>query len=240
MRALWYFQINLLWDKGTLILEPVDAGYRPKDATEAEIWAQVEKDLLYAAENLPDSWDAENLGRATRGAAKALLGKAYMQQHLYDKAKEQLSWLIEKEKTGLYGLIDNWVDNFTDLNENNKESVFEIQFDDKNKGDTGNNASMATGFQRTQFYAPSGIGWGDGKARRWLVDEYLKEKRIDGENDIRLYNSILYHGFSLDFPNESKKYYNIADADADEQWNNWGKDPEDCYIRKYNTSLLSR
>ena len=26
MRALWYFQINLLWDKGTLILEPVDAG----------------------------------------------------------------------------------------------------------------------------------------------------------------------------------------------------------------------
>lgn len=180
MRALWYFQINLLWDKGTLILEPVDAGYRPKDATEAEIWAQVEKDLLYAAENLPDSWDAENLGRATRGAAKALLGKAYMQQHLYDKAKEQLSWLIEKEKTGLYGLIDNWVDNFTDLNENNKESVFEIQFDDKNKGDTGNNASMATGFQRTQFYAPSGIGWGDGKARRWLVDEYLKEKRIDG------------------------------------------------------------
>ena len=159
MRALWYFQINLLWDKGTLILEPVDAGYRPKDATEAEIWAQVEKDLLYAAENLPDSWDAENLGRATRGAAKALLGKAYMQQHLYDKAKEQLSWLIEKEKTGLYGLIDNWVDNFTDLNENNKESVFEIQFDDKNKGDTGNNASMATGFQRTQFYAPSGIGW---------------------------------------------------------------------------------
>lgn len=236
MRALWYFQINLLWDKGTLILEPVDAGYRPKDATEAEIWAQVEKDLLYAAENLPDSWDAENLGRATRGAAKALLGKAYMQQHLYDKAKEQLIWLIEKEKTGLYGLIDNWVDNFTDLNENNKESVFEIQFDDKNKGDTGNNASMATGFQRTQFYAPSGIGWGDGKARRWLVDEYLKEKRIDGGNDIRLYNSILYHGFSLDFPNESKKYYNIADADADEQWNNWGKDPEDCYIRKYNTS----
>lgn len=69
-----------------------------------------------------------------------------------------------------------------------------------------------------------------------MVDEYLKEKRIDGENDIRLYNSILYHGFSLDFPNESKKYYNIADADADEQWNNWGKDLEDCYIRKYNTS----
>ena len=80
-----------------------------------------------------------------------------------------------------------------------KKVFFEIQFDDTNKGDTGNNASMATGFQRTQFYAPSGIGWGDGKARRWLVDEFLKETRVDGKNDIRLYNSILYHGFSTDF-----------------------------------------
>ena len=235
MRALWYFQINLLWEKGTLVLEPVEAGYRPKDASEAEIWGQIEKDLLFAAEYLPESWDAENVGRATKGAAKALLGKAYMQQHLYDKAKEQLSWLIEREGT-LYGLIDNWVDNFTDLDENNKEGIFEIQFDDTNKGGTGNDASMATGFQRTQFYAPSGIGWGDGKARRWLVDEFLKEKREDGKNDIRLYNSILYHGFSKDFPDESKKYYSIADADNDEQWNSWGKDPEDCYIRKYSTS----
>ena len=235
MRALWYFQINLLWEKGTLVLEPVEAGYRPKDASEAEIWAQIEKDLLFADKYLPESWDAENVGRATKGAAKALLGKAYMQQHLYDKAKEQFSWLIEREGT-LYGLIDNWVDNFTDLDENNKEGIFEIQFDDTNKGGTGNDASMATGFQRTQFYAPSGIGWGDGKARRWLVDEFLKEKREDGKNDIRLYNSILYHGFSKDFPDESRKYYNIADADNDEQWNSWGKDPEDCYIRKYSTS----
>lgn len=66
---------------------------------------------------------------------------------------------------------------------------------------------MAFGFQRTQFYAPSGIGWGDGKARRWLVDEFLKEKRVDGKNDLRLYGSILYRGFSQDFPDQPKKYY---------------------------------
>ena len=48
----------------------------------------------------------------------------------------------------------------------------------QNKGSTSNDASMAFGFQRTQFYAPGGThgtGWGDGKARRWLVDEFLKE-----------------------------------------------------------------
>ena len=38
-------------------------------------------------------------------------------------------------------------------------------------------------------------GWGDGKARRWLVDEFLKERRVDGRNDLRLYNSILYKHF---------------------------------------------
>lgn len=232
LRALWYFQVNLLWDKGTMPLEPKDASYIPEDASEQEIWDQVEKDLTFAMQYLPESWDAANLGRATKGAAKALLGKAYMQQHKYDKAKEQLQWLIDKEGS-LYGLIANREDNFTDLDENNKEGIFEIQFDDQNKGGTGNNASMAFGFQRTQFYAPSGIGWGDGKARRWLVDEFLKEKRVDGKNDLRLYGSILYRGFSQDFPDQPKSYYRFENAD----WNDgWGTDPEDCYIRKYNTS----
>ena len=232
LRALWYFQVNLLWDKGTMPLEPKDASYIPEDASEQEIWDQVEKDLTFAMQYLPESWDAANLGRATKGAAKALLGKAYMQQHKYDRAKEQLQWLIDKEGS-LYGLIANREDNFTDLDENNKEGIFEIQFDDQNKGGTGNDASMAFGFQRTQFYAPSGIGWGDGKARRWLVDEFLKEKRVDGKNDLRLYGSILYRGFSQDFPDQPKSYYRFENAD----WNDgWGTDPEDCYIRKYNTS----
>ena len=134
-----------------------------------------------------------------------------MQQHKYDLAKAELQWLIDKEGS-LYGLIENREDNFTDLDENNKEGIFEIQFDDQNKGGTGNDASMAFGFQRTQFYAPSGIGWGDGKARRWLVDEFLKEKRVDGKNDLRLYNSILYRGFSQDFPDQSKKYYRFENG----------------------------
>lgn len=233
LRALWYFQINLLWDKGALILEPQDANYIPKDASEQEIWDQIEKDLTFAATHLPDSWNADNVGRATKGAAKALLGKAYMQQRRFDKAKEELQWLIDK-KGSLYDLINNREDNFTDLDENNKEGIFEIQFSDLNKGGTGNDASMAFGFQRTQFYSPGGIGWGDGKARRWLVDEFLKEKKADGKNDLRLYSSILYKGFANDFPDQPVKYYNYANASA---WSDgWGGDPEDCYIRKYNTS----
>lgn len=236
LRALWYFQVNLLWEKGALVLEPKDANYIPVEASEQEIWSQVEKDLRFAAEHLPERWDDANLGRATKGAAKALLGKACMQQRKFSEAKKELQWLIDREGT-LYGLVKNREDNFTDLNENNEEGIFEIQFSDLNKGNTGNNASMAFGFQRTQFFAPGGphgVGWGDGKARRWLVDEFLKERRSDGRNDLRLYTSILYKHFGEDFPDQSKRYYKNQDAS---QWfDEWGQSPEDCYIRKYSTS----
>lgn len=36
LRAMWYFQVNLLWDKGTMPLEPKDANYIPEDASEQE------------------------------------------------------------------------------------------------------------------------------------------------------------------------------------------------------------
>ncbi len=233
LRALWYFQVVLLWEKGSLVLEPVDAGYTPVQSTDAQIYAQIEKDLKEAADVLPETWDTANKGRATKGAAKALLAKVYMQQNKYDVAKTELQWLISKEGS-LYGLVTNWVDNFTHLNENNSEGVFEIQFNDANKGGTGNNASMATGFQRTQFYAPGGIGWGDGKARQWLVDEYKKEKRVDGKNDIRLYHSILYEQYLEDFPDGDPMYYYIDTRTAWEPRGWRGS----CFIRKYNTSYF--
>lgn len=235
LRALWYFQINLLWEKGPLILEPTDANYVPVEVSQEQIWAQIEADLKSAITDnaLPEKWDEANVGRATFGAAKALLGKSYLQQKKYDLAKSEFEWLINKEGS-LYGLIDNWVNNFTHLDENNKEGIFEIQFDDTNKGGTGNDASMATGFQRTQFYAPEGIGWADGKARRWLVDEFLKEKRTDGANDLRLYNSVLYRDFIKDFPKGNPMYYSV---NATTQWDEkgWGSS---CYIRKYNTAYF--
>ena len=233
MRALWYFQIVLLWEKGPLILEPVDAGFVPVESSASDIYTQIEKDLNEAINALPESWNDANTGRATRGAAKALLGKVYMQQHKYSEARAELAWLIDREGT-MYGLVDNWIDNFTHLNENNLEGIFEIQFHDENKGNTGNNASMATGFQRTQFYAPGGIGWGDGKARSWLINEYKKETRIDGGNDIRLLNSILYEGYLDDFPDADPFYYFVDSRTA---WveRGWGGS---SFIKKYNTEYF--
>ncbi len=226
LRALWYFQIATLWEKGALVLEPKDGSYKPEEVTEAQLWAQVETDLKNAYAKLPEAWDGNNTGRATIGAAKALLAKAYMQQHKFAEAKTELQWLIDKEGS-LYGLMDDYMDNFTQFNENNREGVFEIQFNDENKGGTGNNASMATGLQRTQFYAPGGIGWQDGKARSWLVGEYKKETNLAGDNDIRLYHNLYYKNSPADFPNENPLIYGRTWDDGA-----WG---DHMFIRKYST-----
>src|SRR5690606_18974511 len=123
LRALWYFQIAILWEKGALVLEPKDASYKPEEVTEDALWAQVETDLKNAYAKLPPTWDDSNTGRATIGAAKALLAKAYMQQGKFAEAKSELQWLIDQEGA-LYGLMDDYMDNFTHFNENNKEGVF--------------------------------------------------------------------------------------------------------------------
>ncbi len=229
LRALWYFQIATLWEKGALVLEPKDAGYKPEEVPEAQLWAQVETDLKSAAAKLPETWNAQERGRATIGAAKALLAKAYMQQRKFEEAKAELQWLIDRENS-LYGLMDDYMDNFTHYNENNREGIFEIQFDETNKGNTGNNANMATGFQRTQFYAPGGIGWQDGKARPWLVDEYKREQNLDGENDIRLYHNLYYKASPEDFPDLPSLIYGRVWDDG-----GWGND---MFIKKYSTGYF--
>ncbi|MBL0739993.1 RagB/SusD family nutrient uptake outer membrane protein [Chryseolinea lacunae] len=230
IRALFYFQVAVLWETGPIVLDPSEPADEPEQRGEAEIWAQVEEDLLWAADKLPPTWDDANVGRATKGAAKALLARAYAQQKKWALAKAQLDWLVTGEGKGYYGLVDNYRDNFTHLNENNKESVFEIQFSDKNKGGDGDNLSASMGFQRTQFFAPGGIGWQDGKARAWLIDEYKKEKTKDGKNDPRLLNNIFYKDAYKDFPdavaNDTLVYNRRWDVGA------WGNE---TFIKKYST-----
>lgn len=230
IRALYYYQIAVLWENAPIVLEPSKPQDEPEQRTEAEIWAQVEEDLNWAKDKLPDQWDDANVGRATKGAAKALLARAYMQQGKLPQAKTELDWLVIGEGKGYYGLVDNYRDNFTHTNENNKESVFEIQFSDVNKGGDGDDLTASMGFQRTQFFAPGGIGWQDGKARAWLIDEYKKELTKDGEYDSRLLYNIFYKQAYKDFPNAANNDTLVYNR----PWNNnaWGNE---TFIKKYST-----
>jgi hypothetical protein len=90
----------------------------------AEVWAAIEADLKEAIIKLPVSYDSDSdYGRATQGAAVALLGKSYLYQKKYSEAIDQLSKLGSGSYN--YGLAGNLDDLFVnDIRTN--ETVFAV------------------------------------------------------------------------------------------------------------------
>lgn len=213
LRGLCYYNLAVLWGSENnslpIVLEPSKPGDTPIGNNVSKIWEMAEADLQEAINRLPPVWNDANKGRATKGAAYALRAKCKMQQHFWDEAKNDLEWLIVGDGKQHYGLVDNFKDNFTHLNENNIESVFEIQYSDVNKapaGDGDYDIDPNLGLNRGQFFAPPGIGWTDGEVRPWLVTEFKKELNLDGNYDIRLRESVFYEGMDVDFPGNNKIY----------------------------------
>lgn len=95
-------------------------------ASVAESYAAIENELLLAIPDLNTT--APQLGRVTKGAAQALLGKVYLYQNKFQESAEVLENLIEV--TGGYSLVQDYNTIFEAAGENGVESVFEIQYTD--------------------------------------------------------------------------------------------------------------
>lgn len=197
LRALFYFNLTLYYGRPPLMLTPSQPKDVPPNATTAEAYAQVAKDLTEAIADLPVSYPAADLGRATKGAAYALLGKTYLQQKMYQQAADAFAYLVTGAGNSTYTLTADYRDNFIITRENNSESIFEIQFnenvnentdDDVNEGAINN-----TGTSISQFFAPPGVGFSDGAARRWVVDEFLQERTVTNAQDPRLAASFIFN-----------------------------------------------
>lgn len=96
----------------------------PRSSKE-EVYAAIEADLLLAIADLNPS--APQVGRTTKGAAQALLGKVYLYQ---DKFAEAATVLEEVIQSGSYTLVDDYNTIFEFEGENGPESVFEVQYTD--------------------------------------------------------------------------------------------------------------
>lgn len=90
-----------------------------------DVYASIESDLVFAVNNLSEN--APQVGRVTKGAAQALLGKIYLFQNKFSQAALILDNVISSNK---YSLVTNYDTIFENNNENNAESVFEIQYTD--------------------------------------------------------------------------------------------------------------
>jgi len=238
LRGLYYYYLALLWGGENkslaIMLEPSTTDMRPEGHTGTEVYQQAIADLTEAVKYLPEEWTGENKGRATKGAALAFRAKVNMQLHKWDEAKDDLHWLVEGEGKRYYGLVENYYDNFTSFNENNIESVFEIQYSDVHKapaGDGDYDVDPNLGLNRGQFFAPPGIGWTDGELRPWLVTEFKKEKNLSGEYDIRLKYTAFYEGMEQDFPDNERIFSIKSNAETWSQQNWKGR----VFFRKYGS-----
>ncbi|WP_029986098.1 RagB/SusD family nutrient uptake outer membrane protein [Pedobacter jeongneungensis] len=153
VRAYSYFRLVRAYGNVVLRLHvPKDnSEYNLPQSDKATIYAQIEKDLNEAAAVLPQSYGAADLGRATKGAAIGLHAKVAMYQN---KWSDVLS-LTNQVMTMGYDLFPDFEKGFRTQNENNIESLFEVQAELV----PGN--ADASNSQYSQVQGVAGImGWG--------------------------------------------------------------------------------
>ena len=127
LRAWFHFQALKMWGTPPLALEVnrnLDELAQP-NATQDALYEQILADFTDASAALPEAWDGGNTGRATAWAAKSYIGKVNVWKEDYPAAITAFEDVIQN---GPYMLLDNYEEVFAYDNENNAESIFEIQF----------------------------------------------------------------------------------------------------------------
>ncbi|GAB3640928.1 RagB/SusD family nutrient uptake outer membrane protein [Spirosoma arcticum] len=132
LRGYLYFNLTQYFGDVVLVTTTLAS---PNDAfdlvrsPQADVYAQIEKDLKDASTLLPAKYTATaDIGRATQGAALSLLGKVYLTKKQYAEATTTL-----KQVTTLgYTLNANYADNFSTARKNGPESIFEVQYQGDN------------------------------------------------------------------------------------------------------------
>lgn len=191
LRGFYYFRLARMFGGMPLI------DYVIKSSNQ---WAQtrstMDETLNFAiqdfkrAENLlweKDKYSNEELGRATKGAAQAMLLKAnlYRADYLRNAGNETeaqkyfaeaAKWGEKVIKSRQYSLWPNYLDNFRLANENGRESVFEIQYAEEATSDYGGEGytrgTMTTILQRSRSSAFGEAGWGYDRPTQNLYNEY--------------------------------------------------------------------
>jgi hypothetical protein len=159
LRAVHYFNLVRLFGDVPLRLEYVtrlEQALPSARTPAAEVYAAIVADLEYAAGALPGTYagiSGSNTGRATSGAARALLAKVHLQQALVhgggaaslQKAKAEAQAVVS---SGRYQLLQDYDRVFALDNENNAEVIFAVQ----------NTRVAGMGGRLAQHVAPQGSG----------------------------------------------------------------------------------
>jgi len=196
LRGYYHFKLLTLYEQIIVKTEMVSQETLDQPlSTRQEAWTAIIEDFQNAA-NMLDVVGNVEAGRATKGAALAYLGKAYMykagdvtsaEADDFQNAVNAFQPIINGS-AGSYALEPDFLSIFNGENENNQESIFELQF---KSGD-------ATSWNATRLHAFIGDwsigGWGGIEATLGLVDTMKSEGMIasNGLYDNRLYGSVYF------------------------------------------------
>jgi hypothetical protein len=187
LRALAYFDLVRIFGAVPMITtnltveEAYNAGRENTDKIYDEV---IIKDLLDADKKLPAKYTGADVGRATKGAAKSILGKVYLTRKDFVNAEAKL-----KEVTTMgYALLPNFASlwNYT-LDEHHSEYIFDIEYEEGiNEGSTFTHAFSPSWTALTNLYGiRGGTPSNDGAPTPALYAAF-------DEKDVRRGISVLY------------------------------------------------
>ena len=247
IRGVAFWAIAGIYGKGPVQTSSISNG---PIGNQEDLYKQALSDFTKASELLPENWPAVDKGRVTKGGALGMMARINMQlaglkcHRPWDTANQNADaakayWQAAKKNIedilalNIYSLCDDWMDNFTEDNENNSESLFEINFKD------GLINGKEVGNQRPKFlglYLSDGSGaWNDGSARDWLLDEFNKERDKDGNVDMRKFHTLFYYD-PAEPQTATANYYGKTWLEwcAQEGYQN-DQFPHACYWKKYTS-----
>ena len=198
--------------------------------SKAETYLQIESDLIDAINRLPlkGQYVGADLGRASKGAAQALLAKAYLYQEKWQLASDMSSNVMS---SGQYSLLTNYADVWREVGENKSESIYEVQ------------ATLTKGLVGyTDVQGPRGtpdLGWGFNTPSIQLVNSY-QSGDLRKNATILSAPSTLWDGFIAPTTWNNPRYnYKAYQSSIAEPWNgNKGETAKNLRILKFSDLLL--
>lgn len=182
IRAYCYFILTNCYGAIPLHLhvETPAQAQKPR-SSQASIYAQIEADCTAAAAALPTSWTGADIGRATKGAAMALLAKAYLFEGKWAQAASTAQAV---DALGIYSLLPVFSQNFQAATKNNAEAIFSVQHQSGLTPFQGNNLN--------QWFAPRSLnGYGFFYPTQSLVNSFEVD---NGVTDPRLNYTVAQAG----------------------------------------------
>jgi len=239
LRALFYFDLVRCFGGVPLVTSKIDIN--DSDAinnivyvrkTKEETYAQIEADLLDAINRLPlkSVYGTADLGRASKGAAQALLAKVYLYEEKWQQSFDMAGEVIS---SGQYSLLADYAKVWRESGENGSESIYEVQ------------ATLTKGLvDYTNVQGPRGnpdLGWGFNTPSLNLANSY-EAGDLRKEASIMFVPGVLWDGLVAPTTWNNPRYnYKAYQSSIAESWdNNKGNTAKNLRILKYSDILLIR